>query len=89
MRKIVQVLIMLSLVAYFSCSNPNNKFSYPDIKAPVAAVKPFEITSKDGHVRTDNYYWLKDRENQEVLDYLKAENDYLDSMMSHTQPFQQ
>ena len=27
-------------------------------------------------VRIDNYYWLNDRENQEVIDYLNAENNY-------------
>ena len=29
-----------------------------------------------GHTRVDNYYWLNQRENPEVLDYLKAENAY-------------
>ena len=29
-----------------------------------------------GDVRIDNYYWLNDRENQEVIDYLNTENAY-------------
>ena len=41
-----------------------------------------------GHTRVDNYYWLKERENPEVIDYLKAENDYLEAMMKHTEPLQ-
>ena len=41
-----------------------------------------------GHTRVDNYYWLNQRENPEVLDYLKAENSYQEAMMKHTEPLQ-
>jgi oligopeptidase B len=44
---------------------------------------------KFGDVRIDNYYWLNDRENQEVIDYLNAENDYLKADMKHTEKFQE
>ena len=40
-------------------------------------------------VRIDNYYWLNDRENQEVIDYLNAENDYLKKDLKHTEKFQE
>jgi len=43
---------------------------------------------KHGDLRIDNYYWLNDRENPDVIDYLKDENAYLDSMLSHTKGFQ-
>jgi oligopeptidase B len=48
---------------------------------------PHEMTIH-GHTRVDNYYWLKERENPEVIDYLKAENTYLEAMMKHTEPLQ-
>ena len=41
-----------------------------------------------GHTRVDNYYWLNERENPEVIDYLKAENAYADEMMEHTEELQ-
>lgn len=41
-----------------------------------------------GHTRVDNYYWLNQRDNQEVIDYLKAENAYMEEMMKHTEPLQ-
>ena len=41
-----------------------------------------------GHTRVDNYYWLNERENPEVIEYLKAENAYADEMMKHTEPLQ-
>lgn len=40
-------------------------------------------------VRMDEFYWLNDRENQEVLNYLRAENDYTKSIMKHTEKLQE
>jgi oligopeptidase B len=56
--------------------------------APQAKVIPKVLTTH-GQDRTDNYYWLRDRENPEVIAYLEAENKYLDTMMGHTQPLQE
>jgi len=53
------------------------------IKPPVAKVVPKQL-EKHGHIRTDNYYWLKERDNPEVLKYLQAENDYTNAVMAHT-----
>jgi oligopeptidase B len=33
------------------------------------------------HTRDDQYYWLNDRSNQEVIDYLNAENEYTNKVM--------
>ncbi len=38
--------------------------------------------------RIDNYYWLNDRDNPEVIEYLNAENDYTKVKMQHTETFQ-
>jgi len=42
---------------------------------PRAQRKPKRL-EKFGDLRVDNYYWLNERSNPEVIDYLKAENDY-------------
>ena len=55
---------------------------------PKAAVRPHEMTMH-GHTRVDNYYWLNERENPEVLAYLEAENQYVDSCLKHTEPLQE
>ncbi len=39
---------------------------------------------KHNHVRVDDYFWLRERENPEVIAYLKAENDYAEKEMAHT-----
>lgn len=50
---------------------------------PAARIQPVSL-EKHGHVRTDNYYWLRERENPDVIAYLEAENAYADAMMRHT-----
>lgn len=72
-----------------ACSPNESGIIFPDVQPPVAEVIPFEIISKHGDMRVDNYYWMNDRENPKVIDYLDAENQYLDTMMGHTKVFQE
>ncbi|RME30731.1 MAG: S9 family peptidase [Candidatus Zixiibacteriota bacterium] len=51
---------------------------------PVAPIHPHSDTLF-GVLRVDNYAWLRDRDNPEVLEYLKAENAYADAMMKHAE----
>ena len=46
------------------------------------------ILEKHGDKRIDPYYWLNDRENPEVIDYLNKENEYYEKMTAHTKAFQ-
>lgn len=55
---------------------------------PKAAIRPHQMTMH-GHTRIDNYYWLNERENPEVLAYLEAENQYADACLKHTEPLQE
>ena len=48
---------------------------------PVARVIPFAMTIH-GDTRVDNYYWLRERDNPEVLAYLQAENAYTEAMLA-------
>ena len=57
------------------------------IAAPVSKILPKQL-KKHNQVRTDNYFWLNDRENPEVIDYLNQENAYYDAMTAHTKDFQ-
>src|SRR5690606_15947160 len=41
-----------------------------------------------GDTRTDNYYWLNERENPEVIKYLEAENAYTETQLKETENFQ-
>lgn len=93
--------IFLALIAFFvACKNDASKedqtkpyissmYQLADsLAAPTAAKKPKELTIH-GDTRTDNYYWLNNREDPAVIDYLKAENSYLDQVMAQTKGFQE
>ena len=51
------------------------------IQPPKASRKPHSLEIHND-VRVDHYYWLRDRENQEVIDYLTVENAYTDEMLA-------
>ncbi|WP_337965030.1 S9 family peptidase [uncultured Flavobacterium sp.] len=58
-----------------------------DIMAPKAKEIP-KTLKKHKEARIDNYFWLNDRENPEVIDYLNQENAYYQSMTTHTKNLQ-
>ncbi len=55
---------------------------------PMAAVRPHRF-DEHGNVRVDPYYWLKDRNNPEVIKYLEDENAYTKAVMAHTEALQE
>ncbi len=55
---------------------------------PIAAVRPHEMTIH-GHTRIDNYFWLREKSNPEVIAYLEAENAYTQTGMAHTAVLQE
>lgn len=59
-----------------------------NIAEPIAAKKPHQL-EKHGDVRIDDYYWMNERENPEVIAYLNAENDYYQKSTAHTKKFQE
>ena len=56
--------------------------------APVARVIP-RVDTLHGVVRVDNYFWLREKTNPEVIAYLEAENAFTARGMSHTEALQQ
>ncbi|HNR16284.1 MAG TPA: S9 family peptidase [Chitinophagaceae bacterium] len=81
-----------------SCKNNDTVKKEPvkwpeGVTAPVAEKKNKELTAH-GDTRIDEYYWMNDYfkkgpDSTKVVDYLKAENAYLDTMMSGTKKFQE
>ena len=56
--------------------------------APVAEKRPHELTMH-GDVRVDDYYWLRERTDPQVLAYLEAENAYTSAVMAKTEGLQE
>jgi oligopeptidase B len=68
-------------------SNTSNQlapsvFKPESFTAPHPAQKPKELVSASGDKRTDEYYWLNERNNPAVKAYLEAENQYADSVLA-------
>lgn len=64
-----------------------------NIQPPIAEIKP-ETRIWHGDTVIDNYYWMidyfkKGADSTKVVDYLKAENAYTDTMMSGTKKLQE
>jgi oligopeptidase B len=55
---------------------------------PDAPRRPYEL-SAHGHTRVDDYYWLRHRDDSDVIAYLEAENAYTEHLLAHTEPLQQ
>lgn len=62
--------------------------SKKEITPPIAERIPKRMEIH-GDVRVDDYYWLNERDNQKVIDYLEAENDYYELVTAHTRKFQE
>ena len=55
---------------------------------PIARREPVEHVLH-GDRRIDHYAWLREKENPEVIAYLKAENAYTDAVLRDTESFQE
>ncbi|MBB6610947.1 S9 family peptidase [Pontibacter sp. Tf4] len=97
----VGTLLTASLVVATGCSSSNTTATtatntptteqttttIAEPQPPVAKKVPKELT-QHGHTRIDNYYWLNQREDPEVIAYLNAENAYTKQMLAHTEDLQ-
>ena len=55
---------------------------------PPDVQKQRQILHMHGHERIDNYYWLRERDNPQVIKYLEAENAYREKIMAPTRDFE-
>jgi oligopeptidase B len=77
--KLVPSLVVITLIS--ACAEDASG-------PPVATKRPVEL-EMHGDVRVDEYFWLKERENPEVIAYLDAENVYTDSVLADASGLQQ
>ncbi|QJX00718.1 S9 family peptidase [Frigoriglobus tundricola] len=75
--------VVVCLVAPFTVLGIDPKVSTP----PVAKKVQHESTIHND-TRTDNYFWLRDKKDPEVIKYIEAENAYTAAVMRPTEPFQ-
>jgi oligopeptidase B len=72
----------------FAQPAPTNTTAAQTIMPPVAKKIP-KTFEKFGDVRVDDYFWLREKENPAVTEYLKAENAYTESVIGNLKGFQE
>src|SRR6185369_2954529 len=85
LQALVRTLVTLSIVAALA-SAP--RLTAQDPTPPVAKTIA-KVDTLHGDVLTDNYFWIRDKTNPEVISYLNAENAYTEAKMKHTEALQQ
>ncbi len=75
MNRIYTFVLLLAGLALVGTSAAQNQ-------PPMAKQQPVELETH-GITRTDPYYWLKEREDPEVIAYLTAENVYTAEQLAH------
>ncbi len=93
-----KLLFVLSLTGIIACNTKTDQkhmpYKWPEnIHPPVAEIKP-HVRTIHGDTVIDNYFWMidyfkKGPDSNKVVEHLKAENSYLDTMMSGTKQFQE
>jgi oligopeptidase B len=79
MRLILPHLIAVSLLLSSAAAQ----------SAPPAARRIPKVDTLHGEVRVDDYFWLREKQNPEVIAHLEAENAWTAQGMRHTEPLQE
>ncbi len=86
-RSLALALAAFIPATFVAQQTPTTSPAAPALTPPLATVRPHRF-DEHGNVRIDQYYWLKDRNNPEVIKYLEDENAYTKAVMAHTQALQ-
>jgi oligopeptidase B len=81
MNPLLPRLLLLMCATHLSAQ----PFDLTSPKAPVAAKKPKDVTVHEDR-RIDDYFWLREKGNPEVVSYLEQENAYTEAVMAPAKP---
>ena len=56
---------------------------------PPVATKKAHVTVTHGDSLYDSYFWMREKENPDVVRYLEGENAYVDAVIEPTKPLQE
>jgi hypothetical protein len=82
--------IRVSLLAAATLTMSNIAYAQPATSAPKppATEKKPHVTKIHGDTLVDNYFWLREKKNPDVIAHLEAENAYTAAMTADTIPLQ-
>ncbi|MDZ7766357.1 MAG: hypothetical protein U5K00_18360 [Melioribacteraceae bacterium] len=79
---------LLFMILFLSSNLWSQTLMKKDIEPPRAEKNPTELTTH-GDTRIDNYFWMNERDDEKVIEYLNAENDYTSAVMKNTEELQE
>src|SRR5271169_5755363 len=85
-KKLSEVLLRPALAAVLLAPVALAQDSTPQ---PPSAKKVPHVTQVNGATLQDNYFWLRDKKDPDVMKYLEAENAYTEEIMKPTKDFQE
>lgn len=88
MKRIVILTISFALLMLLAACGGGTGGKMTNTEAPKAA-KVEHLLTNHGDTLVDSYYWLKERENPDVVNHIKAENEYCKAVMAHTSKLQE
>ena len=80
-------LLACSLAVLLIVGTSVSRLPAQAVSPPTARIVP-RIDTLHGEVRTDNYFWIRNKSDPQVISYLEAENAYTASRMKHTEALQ-
>ena len=81
----VALVVLFLAVALAGTSTPAGQSVRP--QPPLAARRP-HTTEIHGYTLKDDYFWLREKSNPEVIKYLESENAYTEEVMKPTKGLQ-
>jgi oligopeptidase B len=87
MKKLTSILLLraallVTLLSPFAIAQDGNR------QPPIAKKIP-HVTQIHGYTLKDDYFWLREKQNPEVIKYLEAENAYTEEVMKPLKDFQE
>jgi oligopeptidase B len=83
-----QLALLIAMTTTLNLVAPAQNNLMTGAKPPLAKPNPKTMTN-NGETRVDNYFWLREKSNPEVISYLEAENAYTEAAMKPTEALQQ
>ena len=83
-RRVLNLALLLHLTATAAVAQQQQGAA----RAPVAAKRP-HVTQIHGRTLSDDYFWLRQRSDSDVVRHLRAENTYTDAMMKPSEALRQ
>ncbi len=87
-RNISRLSVLAISILTIGCTETPTEESLNNMDEFPIAKKIPKSFEEHGIARTDNYFWLRDREDPEVIAYLNAENDYTSNQLADVDSLQ-